>query len=94
MLHCALFTIASVAVTSKPPPGRGPASTVPPYMAARSVIPRALAEAKKTSSRRITLEHLLLAILDSEQPDPAAEVLQQLGIDRPATRERIRQASP
>ena len=61
--------------------------------AARSVIPRALAEAKRASSRRITLEHLLLAILDSEQPDPAAEVLQQLGIDRPATRERIRQTS-
>jgi ATP-dependent Clp protease ATP-binding subunit ClpA len=58
--------------------------------AARSAIPRAVAEAKKAGSRRISPEHLLLAILDSEEPDPAAEVLEQLGIDRPAIRERVR----
>lgn len=58
--------------------------------AARSVIPRALAEARQASGRRIAPEHLLLAILDGEQPDPAAELLEQFGIDRPAIRERIR----
>jgi ATP-dependent Clp protease ATP-binding subunit ClpA len=61
--------------------------------AARSVVPRSLAEAKKAGSRRISLEHLLLAIIDCERPDPAAEVLERLGIDRLAVRERIRQAS-
>jgi ATP-dependent Clp protease ATP-binding subunit ClpA len=72
-----------------------PASRKPtPFTsAARSVVPRSLAEAKKAGSRRITLEHLLLAITDCERPDPAAEVLERLGIDRPAIRERIRQAS-
>jgi ATP-dependent Clp protease ATP-binding subunit ClpA len=60
--------------------------------AARSVIPRSVAEAKKAGSRRIAREHLLLAIIDCERPDPAAEVLERLGIDRPAARERIRQA--
>lgn len=47
---------------------------------------------KKAGSRRITPEHLLLAILDCERPDPAAELMEQLGIDRAAVRERIRQA--
>lgn len=60
---------------------------------ARSVLPRALAEVKKAGSRRITPEHLMLAILDRELPDPAAELMEQLGIDRPAVRERIRQAT-
>ncbi|MFF3624892.1 Clp protease N-terminal domain-containing protein [Streptomyces sp. NPDC002467] len=60
---------------------------------ARSVLPRALAEVKKAGSRRITPEHLLLAILDCERPDPAAELIEQLGIDRAAVRERITQTS-
>ncbi|MEU1375978.1 Clp protease N-terminal domain-containing protein [Streptomyces triculaminicus] len=58
--------------------------------AARAVLPRALAETRKAGSRRITPEHLLLALLDCEQPDPAAELMAQLGIDRAAVRERIR----
>ncbi|MFC9295015.1 Clp protease N-terminal domain-containing protein [Streptomyces sp. NPDC057011] len=58
---------------------------------ARSVLPRALAEVKKAGSRRITPEHLLLAILDCEPPDPAADLLEQLGIDRAVVRERLRQ---
>lgn len=60
--------------------------------AARSVVQRSLAEAKRAGSRRIKLEHLLLAIIDCEQPDPVAEVLERLGTDGPAVRERIRQA--
>ncbi|MFD4508373.1 Clp protease N-terminal domain-containing protein [Streptomyces sp. NPDC058457] len=58
---------------------------------ARAVLPRALAETKKAHSRRITPEHLLLALLDCERPDPAAELLTELGVDRPAVRDRIRQ---
>ncbi|MBO0655890.1 hypothetical protein J1792_24870 [Streptomyces triculaminicus] len=57
---------------------------------ARAVVPRALAETRKAGSRRITPEHLLLALLDCAQPDPAAELMAQLGIDRAAVRERIR----
>lgn len=60
---------------------------------ARSVLPRALVEVRKAGSRRIAPEHLLLALLDCERPDPAAELMAELGIDRAAVRERIRQAS-
>lgn len=70
------------------PPSR---KRTPFTSAARAVIPRSLAEAKNAGSRRITTEHLLLAIIDSERPDPAAEVLDRLAVDRPAVRERIRQ---
>ncbi|MFB0617844.1 Clp protease N-terminal domain-containing protein [Streptomyces sp. AGS-58] len=58
---------------------------------ARSVLPRALAEVRKTGSRRIAPEHLLLALLECEKPDPAADLMAQLGIDRAAVRARIRQ---
>ncbi|MFD8813962.1 Clp protease N-terminal domain-containing protein [Streptomyces sp. NPDC059627] len=59
---------------------------------ARAVLPRALAETRKAGSRRITPEHLLLALLDCERPDPAADLLTELGIDRAAVRARIGQA--
>ncbi|MEV8565354.1 Clp protease N-terminal domain-containing protein [Streptomyces sp. NPDC051322] len=58
---------------------------------ARSVFPRALSEVRKSGNRRIESEHLLLALLDCERPDPAAELMGELGIDRAAVRERIRQ---
>ncbi|KIF69454.1 Clp protease ClpX [Streptomyces sp. AcH 505] len=59
---------------------------------ARAVLPRALAEVRKTGGRRITREHLLLSLLKCERPDPAAELLDRLGVDRDAVRERVRQA--
>lgn len=59
--------------------------------AARAVLPRALAETKKAHSRRITPEHLLLALLDCERPDPVAELLTELDIDRTAVRARLGQ---
>jgi ATP-dependent Clp protease ATP-binding subunit ClpA len=59
---------------------------------ARSVLPRAVAEVRRTGGRRIAPEHLLLSLLDCEHPDPAAELMERLGIDRPVVRERVRQA--
>ncbi|MER6077605.1 Clp protease N-terminal domain-containing protein [Streptomyces sp. NPDC001833] len=59
---------------------------------ARAVLPRALAETKKAHSRRITPDHLLLALLGCERPDPAAELLTELGIDRAAVRARLGQS--
>ncbi|MGH6653792.1 MAG: Clp protease N-terminal domain-containing protein [Actinocrinis sp.] len=56
---------------------------------ARAVIPRAVAEMKKTTSHGITLAHLLLAVLACEPPDPAADLIAQLGIDRAVVRERV-----
>ncbi|MFR9797860.1 Clp protease N-terminal domain-containing protein [Streptomyces sp. MS06] len=59
---------------------------------ARAVLPRALAETRKAGSRRIAPEHLLLALLDCEQPDPVGELMARLDIDRAAVRNRIRSA--
>ncbi|MFJ9832817.1 Clp protease N-terminal domain-containing protein [Streptomyces sp. NPDC101169] len=56
---------------------------------ARAVLPRALVETRKAGSRRIAPEHLLLALIDSEQPDPVAELMAQLDIDRALVRERV-----
>lgn len=60
---------------------------------ARAVLPRAVAETRKAGSRRIAPEHLLLALLDCERPDPVAELMTHLGIDRTAARERVRRAA-
>ncbi|MEU6976908.1 MULTISPECIES: Clp protease N-terminal domain-containing protein [unclassified Streptomyces] len=57
---------------------------------ARAVLPRALAETRRAGSRRIAPEHLLMALLDCEQPDPAAELMERCGVDRAAVRERVR----
>lgn len=58
---------------------------------ARSVLPRALGEVRQTGGRRLGPEHLLLALLDRERPDPAAELLERLGVDRTAVRLRLRE---
>jgi ATP-dependent Clp protease ATP-binding subunit ClpA len=59
----------------------------------RAVIPRALAESRRAGSRRIAARHLLLAILDGERPDPAADALAHLGVDRAAAARRIRETA-
>jgi ATP-dependent Clp protease ATP-binding subunit ClpA len=60
---------------------------------ARAVIARSLAEARRAGSRRIAARHLLLAVLDGEQPDPAADALAHLGVDRTAAARRIRETA-
>jgi hypothetical protein len=60
-----------------------------PTSAARSVLYRAIKEAAGTKARRPTSKHLLLALLACERPDPAAELMAQLGIDPAAVRDRV-----
>lgn len=55
---------------------------------ARAVIPRALALAVADKVRRITPRHLLLALLERNDPDPAAAMLTDLQIDRSDVRDR------
>jgi len=58
--------------------------------AARSVLQRSIGEATSAKTRRhVTAEHMLLALLACEQPDPAAELMAKLGVDRSAVRNRI-----
>lgn len=56
---------------------------------ARAVLPRALREAKREGTRRLTVRHLTLALLACDPPDPAATLLAQLAVDRPAVRTRL-----
>lgn len=61
----------------------------PPFTSgARAVIPRALSFAAADKVRRITTRHLMLALLERTQPDPAAAMLTDLQIDRSDVRDR------
>ncbi len=56
---------------------------------ARAVLARAVTLASQTPNRRITTEHLLAALLDAKPPDPAADLLDHLGVDRQGVRSRL-----
>jgi ATP-dependent Clp protease ATP-binding subunit ClpA len=55
---------------------------------ARSAIDHAV-KATRTGTRDTAPDHLLLALLACESPDPAAELMTALDIDRPLVRARI-----
>jgi ATP-dependent Clp protease ATP-binding subunit ClpA len=56
---------------------------------ARAVIKRTVEETHRTKSRRIETRQFLLALLERERPDPAAELLQALKVDRSQVRSRL-----
>ena len=56
---------------------------------ARAVLKTALEATRQARSRRIETRQLLLALLDRERPDPAAELLHALGVDPSAVRVRL-----
>ena len=58
---------------------------------ARVVIPRAYTLATAEKSRRIEAKHLLLALLECEEPDPAAVLIAGLQINRPDARVKAAQ---
>lgn len=74
-------------------PGTGPVPAAPKRATltsgARGVLSRAAKLAAASKGRNITTGHLVLALLDAEQPDPAAALLAELGVDRGAVRERL-----
>lgn len=57
--------------------------------AARSVIQDALILTTREKGRRITTRHLLLALLERHQPDPAAVLLNKMGVDTAALKVRL-----
>jgi ATP-dependent Clp protease ATP-binding subunit ClpA len=59
---------------------------------ARAVLKQVADEARPRRRRRIDGTHVLRALLVLEPPDPAAQLLQTLGIDRDAVRERLSHA--
>jgi ATP-dependent Clp protease ATP-binding subunit ClpA len=56
---------------------------------AKAVIRRTLAVAVAEKARAIGSRHLLLALLDQREPDPAATLLAALALDRAAVRVRL-----
>ena len=66
--------------------GRGAPRLTP---GAKTVIQRSLAVATAEKARAITSRHLLLALLERNEPDPAAALLAALRIDEPTLRARL-----
>ncbi|WP_406045391.1 hypothetical protein OG799_13500 [Micromonospora sp. NBC_00898] len=66
------------------------AKRTPFTSAARTALRRAVGVTREQGSRRIRPAHLLLAILECAPPDPAAEVVQELGVDPAVVRARLR----
>ena len=75
----------SVAVSSRKRP--------PLTSAARAVLHRAVTQATRVRAGRVTTTHLISALLACEQPDPVADLMACLGIDRPAARARLEDAA-
>lgn len=71
------------------PGSEGKRGILPLTSGARAVVKRAMQEAHQVKYRRISTTHLLLALLACDAPDPAAELLEELGVDRSAVRERV-----
>ena len=68
-------------------PGRG---KKPPFSSgARSVVEGMLRYAVDQKSRQITTANLLLSLLDRGEHDPAASLLNELGVDRAEVRRRV-----
>jgi hypothetical protein len=67
------------------PAGRG---RRPLTSGARGVIVRAVHLARRDRTRRVEMRHLTAGLLACRRPDPAAEVIDALGVDREEARRR------
>jgi ATP-dependent Clp protease ATP-binding subunit ClpA len=92
-LDRAALAAIGIDVAGLPPTSPIPSRKRPPLTsAARSVLVHAVKEAARTRPRRLTTRQLLTALLACERPDPAADLMAQLGIDRSAARARLDRA--
>jgi ATP-dependent Clp protease ATP-binding subunit ClpA len=88
--------LASIGIDVGDRPPSTPARTRrrPPFTSgARAALKSSVDEAIRHKKRRIESHHLLLALLSREQPDPAAQLLETLGVDRAAARDRLQQSA-
>jgi ATP-dependent Clp protease ATP-binding subunit ClpA len=68
----------------------GRSRRLPPLTSgARAVFKRAIEGARPSKSGRIETRHFLLALLECKRPDPAAELLHELGVDPATVRGRL-----
>ena len=62
----------------------------PPFTSgARTLLKVTLDQARREKARRVQARHLLHALLSLKRPDPAAELLDALGVDRDQARARL-----
>ena len=73
---------------AEPAPGRRRA---PLTSGARTILQLSIEQARAGRARRIQTRHLLLALLSRRPPDPAAALLQALGVDPAEARRRLAQ---
>jgi len=67
-----------------------PFRRLPPLTSgARAVLKSTIDTARPSKTGRIETHHFLLALLDRKRPDPAAQLLEALGVDPAATRGRL-----
>jgi ATP-dependent Clp protease ATP-binding subunit ClpA len=67
----------------------GAGRRLPLTSGARAVFKRAVEQARPRKRGRIGTGHFLLALLACQRPDPAAELLHELGVDPAVVRDRL-----
>jgi ATP-dependent Clp protease ATP-binding subunit ClpA len=83
-----------VASLAAPPPPHSLARRLLPLTSgARAVLKRTVEQTRQAGTARIESRQFLLALLDRESPDPAAELLATLGVDRSQIRRRLEESS-
>lgn len=82
-----------VAHLGDPPPSAFARRLPPLTSGARAVLRRTVDETLRARTPRIETRHFLLALLDRDRPDPAAELLATLGVDRSQVRDRLEGSS-
>jgi ATP-dependent Clp protease ATP-binding subunit ClpA len=87
--------LAAVGVEVAAMPDQTPpaARRLPFTAAAKSTLEQTLRIAVGRKDRRLESHHLLLALLARQAPDPVAELLDRLGVDRDAVRSRLLDAA-
>jgi ATP-dependent Clp protease ATP-binding subunit ClpA len=85
------YTPATYTPAAYTPAGRGASrkSVTSITRGAKGVIEQSMAHAASVKARVVSSEHMLLALLDKKQPDPAAALLAALPVDHAALRARL-----
>jgi ATP-dependent Clp protease ATP-binding subunit ClpA len=78
-----------VAPLGNPPPATSARRLLPLTSGARAVLKRAVEQARRARTPHIETRDFLLALLDRDRPDPAAELLSTLGVARSQVLERL-----
>jgi len=79
----------NIAHLGDPPPSAFARRLLPLTSGARAVLKSAVDQTRHAKAPRIETRDFLLALLDRESPDPAAELLSALGVDRSQVRNKL-----